>query len=106
VLLDVQVVLAVLLVQVLLQLLETQSVALLICAVSPILHLQALVGKMYEVIFILKVILGAAGPHVAVLVKINSEIISNCGPDSKIELTFFIQKRFFDILLNYPESLL
>ena len=74
--------LAVLLVQIILQLLETESVTLFKCTVSPILHLQTLVGEMDEVIFVRQIILSAACAHIAVLVYIDSEVVSHRSPNS------------------------
>jgi len=105
VLLNVEVVLAVLLVQVFLKLLEAQGVALFESTVSPVFHLQTLVGQMHEVIFVFQVVHGATGSHVALFVTVDSEVISNCGPDSKIKLTLLVKKRTFNILLDYPEGM-
>jgi hypothetical protein len=40
-----------------------------------------------------------------VFVNIDSEIFCDHGPDAQVKFSFFVQKRFFNVLLNNPKSL-
>ena len=85
-LLDVQVVLAEILVKISLQILVAQSVALFVLSVAFALHLQALVCQMHKSVFCLEVVVGRAGPQIARFVNVNSEILRHDRPHSEVKL--------------------
>lgn len=68
-----------------------------------VFDLEALIGQMYIVVFVLKVIVGGGSPNIAIFVKINTEVVGDSSPDPDVKLTSAVQKWFFDVLLHDPE---
>ena len=99
---NVEIVLRKVLVQVLLQVVIVECVSFLMLSVSISFHLEALIGQVHKVVFILQVVGGAAGSQIAVPVEENSEVIRNDSPDPDVELASIEEERVFDVLLHDP----
>ena len=61
---------------------------------------------MHEIIFVSQIILGRTRSKIAVLVDVNSKIISNNSPDSDIEFSIIIQKWLLNVFLYHPKRIL
>jgi hypothetical protein len=95
---------AVVLVDISLELLKAKCITFLVCPVIfLVFDLQALIGQMDVVISVGEVVVGRGGPDIAILVKINSEVVCHSRPNSDVELARAVQKWFLDVLLDHPE---
>ena len=101
-LLDPEPVLAVMLVEVALQVVIVQRVALLVLRVALAFHLEALVSQVHEVVLVVEVVLGGTGPQIAVLVEVNAKVVGDNGPDPNVELAPIEEKGVLDVLLHDP----
>lgn len=91
------------LVQIILKLLKSQSVALLVSTVfSPIL-LQTLIGQVNLIVLFLGVVLLTWCAQIALLVVVNLEVFSQKYPNTDVELSVVIQQWFFYVLLDHPK---
>lgn len=85
-----------------LQVLVTECVALLMLSVALALQLQTLIGQVNVVVLVLQVVFGGARAQVAMFVDVNAEVISHHRPDSDIELPAVEQIWMLYILLDNP----
>ena len=60
---------------------------------------------MDKVVLVVQVVFWAGSADIAVFVNIDSKIFCDYGPDAQIKFSFFVQKRFFNVLLNNPKCL-
>ena len=95
-----------LLVEILLKRTEGESVAFFISSVGSRVDLQTLVGEVDELVFVLEVVRAAGRAEVPLMVDVNSEVVGDEAPDANVELALLVQKRLFNVLLNYPEGVL
>jgi hypothetical protein len=56
----------------------------------------------HKVVFVFQIVVRRAGPDVALLVEVDTEVVGNEGPDTDIKLASVVQKGFLDVLLNDP----
>lgn len=98
----VEIVLAVVLVKVLLQVVVVERVALFVLRVALAFDLQALVRQVHEVVLVPQVVLSGAGAQVAMLIKIDTVVVRDDRPDANVKLSTVEQKRVLYVLLHHP----
>ena len=91
-----------LLIEVGLELLETQGVPVLELPVIVSVLLEAVIGKMHIVILIIHVVAKGRGPQVAVFIHENVDIRGHYHPHADIEFPPLVQEWLLDIFLRHP----
>lgn len=103
-LLDLDAILAKLFVQIILEFFKSKGISVLMLTIVITILLKAVVGKVHVVILVGKTIIVTGGSQVAFTINIKLVAPRKKCPNTKIKLTTSVQHRFFDIFLNYPQS--